>query len=239
MTLQVFAKEKMEALHTAKKKIQTILQKWHDSPILFLSSGGSCLPLLDAIDNSFQNQNITVGMIDERYTEESKNSNFSQVMETTWAKQASKAGVRFLSTRTKDSETLEKFSMRFKKQIQNWLEENPEGKVIATLGIGPDGHIAGILPFPKDPAAFEALFEKEKMATGYATEKTKSEHTERVTVTLPFLREKVDEAVVFAAGENKKEALMETLSKPGTLAAIPARIIHQMKLVTLFTDISL
>jgi 6-phosphogluconolactonase/glucosamine-6-phosphate isomerase/deaminase len=59
----------------------------------------------------------------------------------------------------------------------------------------------------------------------------------RVTVTFPFLREIVDHAVVYAVGRNKRAALERVLLERKRIWEIPARIIHQMKDVTVFTDL--
>ena len=58
----------------------------------------------------------------------------------------------------------------------------------------------------------------------------------RVTATLPFLRE-VDGAIVYAVGDQKAEALQKVVAHEGTLFSTPARVLKQMKSVTLFTDI--
>ena len=58
----------------------------------------------------------------------------------------------------------------------------------------------------------------------------------RVTVTLPFLRHEVDEAVVYATGKEKKEAIERVRASVGTLAETPARILHEMRNAQTFFD---
>lgn len=60
----------------------------------------------------------------------------------------------------------------------------------------------------------------------------------RVTATCPFLRGVVDDAIVYVVGRNKRAVLERVLWEKTRVWEIPARIIHQMKSVFLFTDIS-
>ena len=58
----------------------------------------------------------------------------------------------------------------------------------------------------------------------------------RVTTTFPYLLYVVDYSIVYAVGEEKKEALKRVLQDKGTLEETPARVIRDMKNVYLFTD---
>ena len=109
--------------------------------------------------------------------------------------------------------------------------------MVITQGIGEDGHTAGIMPYPENSALFKSLFDDpEKWVVGYDAE-GRNEHPLRVTVTLSFLREVVDHSIVYAVGDGKKEALRQVLAETGTLWQTPARIIHEMRNVMLFTDL--
>ena len=71
---------------------------------------------------------------------------------------------------------------------------------------------------------------------GYNATKEKSEYAKRVTVTLPFLRREVDCGVAYATGSKKRKAVRRVSAKRGSLAKTPARVLREMKNITLFVD---
>jgi 6-phosphogluconolactonase/glucosamine-6-phosphate isomerase/deaminase len=95
--------------------------------------------------------------------------------------------------------------------------------VIALIGMGPDGHVCGILP--GSPAV-----ESDKLVVGYVTETFT-----RITLTPKALKQYVDAAYVFAFGEAKKEALANLLvEKP--LSEQPAQILKQLPEAYVYND---
>lgn len=180
-------------------------------PLLLFLSGGSSLDLLDYTDTSGLNEQVAIGVLDER------GDNFARLRETRFFAEAQKKGIHTMD--------LEEGALRA------W-----KGRIVITLGIGPDGHTAGILPYPEDAAAFEILFnDPNHWVVGYDAA-GKNPYPLRVTVTLPFLRQ-VDASVVYACGKGKKEALTRLIAREGSLAETPARITCEMKRVSLFTDL--
>ena len=106
------------------------------------------------------------------------------------------------------------------------------------MGVGKDGHTAGVMPFPESKKLFEDLFlDQEWVASFDAT--GKSEHKLRFTTTLTFIKKQVDHAVVYVQGKDKKEALEKISDKKGELYEIPAKIFCEMKDVVLCTDIDI
>jgi len=95
--------------------------------------------------------------------------------------------------------------------------------VIGQFGIGPDGHIAGILP--ESPAVAHPRF-----ACGYETPQFT-----RITLT-PLALKKVDHAFAFASGASKKMALGQLKSEDLTLDEQPAQVLKQMKEAVLYSD---
>lgn len=93
---------------------------------------------------------------------------------------------------------------------------------LALLGIGPDGHTAGILP---GSVAVTAT----GMATSYVTEQFT-----RVTTTMGAIGQ-LDEAVVYAMGEAKRPAL-EALQQERPLAEQPAQVLKTVPKITIFND---
>ncbi len=233
-------KNEIEVKEKAGEYINTLLQKYKDQPILLMLSGGSAINILDFVNIKSLGKNVTMTVLDERYSKDPKVNNFAQFAETEFYQNVrDKMDVTFLDTRIRNGENLEDLTERLRNYIKRWIsnKKDKDSKIIATLGIGEDGHTAGIMPYPENPELFKKLFENTKSwVIGYNAGK-KNPYPFRVTVNLPFLREKVDHSIVYAVGDNKREALKRVLVKEGTLSENPARIIHEMKNVQIFTNL--
>jgi len=225
--------------HRASAHINLLLKEYHSVPVLLMLSGGSCLNLLHDIHPEYLNDRVTISMLDERYSRDHLINNFSQMSHLPFYKLAHMRGTQFINTRLEDDKSIEYFARDYESKLRKWdYEKRPfDGVVISTMGIGPDGHTAGIMPYPEDAQTFSQLFDDlSKWVAGYDA-KEKNEHRYRVTCTLPFLR-KIDHTICYVTGENKKDALEQTLSTSGSTSATPARILHEMKNVQLFTTLS-
>jgi len=226
-------KSSKEALEKASARLNQILDAHSHIPTLFLTAGGSSFGLLEQV--VIFPRNFTVGMTDERFSEDLKVNNFSQLTETSFFQKAQEKGAYFIDTRVQSGEDLEVFGRRFEDALLKWHEEHPGGRIVITQGMGLNGHTAGMMPYPKQEDIFQELFEGKNWARGYDAE-NKNEYPLRVTVIMPFLR-MVDHSVLYAVGKEKEDALSRTLKTEGMLRETPARIIHEMKEVHIFTDI--
>lgn len=94
---------------------------------------------------------------------------------------------------------------------------------IALLGIGPDGHIAGIKP--GSPAVNDP-----RLAVGYSWT-----DFERLTITPAAIRH-LDEVVCYATGEAKRTAL-DNLDKDLSLDVQPAQILKAVPQARVYNDI--
>ena len=227
-----------KVLREAMKGLNGCLRENRSKPILLMLSGGSALELLAGIDMRWIGKHITVTVLDERFSQDPAVNNFSQLAETEFYKKAERKGVDYIDTRVHGKVTLQGLAKKFASGLKKWKRRYlKKGKIIITQGVGQDGHTAGIMGYPANPKKFQQLFEnEEKWVVGY-TAKGKTQYPLRITVTLPFLRNEVDCAVVYVTGFSKERALKRVLAKEGTLARTPARIVHEMKGVKLFTDI--
>ncbi len=234
------ASEKEEVTRQAAQKLSSILQIYarEKIPVLFLVSGGSAFALLDGVDPSVFGPYLTIGVLDERYSEDPMVNNFSQLMKTHFYGTARSAGCPFIDTRLLQSETQEALRMRFEKALKQWRQDHAEGKIVITQGMGPDGHTSGVLPFSEDERGFIDTFNNPDHWTAAYDAAGKNPYPLRVTTTLSFLRQ-VDASILFVCGADKKEALKKVLAHEGSLAQTPARIINDMPQVFVFTDISL
>jgi 6-phosphogluconolactonase/glucosamine-6-phosphate isomerase/deaminase len=224
---------KKETQQKAAERLHQILDAHSHVPILFLSSGGSSLELLERIW-AFP-LNFTVGMTDDRFSKDPKINNFAQLCKTLFFQKAKEHKTHFIDTRVRMGEDIESLSKRFESALDEWKKVHPEGRVVITQGVGVNSHTLGIMPYPANKDIFYQLFEGDHWVRGYDAQE-RSEYPLRVTITLPFLRQ-VDHCVAYMAGEEKKQALSRTLKAEGTLWETPSRIMHEMKEVILFTDI--
>lgn len=100
-----------------------------------------------------------------------------------------------------------------------------EATIVATLGIGNDGHTAGVLPG-------SVGIHSPDLAVSYI-----ADDFERLTLTLTALRDYIDYAFVSAFGEAKKPALKLLVATAGnTIDTTPALILNDINRTTLFTD---
>jgi len=231
-----------EAISMATAKINEALgdAKFRQTPTLFMLSGGSALKLLNGIDTENLGPNVTVTVLDERYSKDPDKNNFAQVVKNSFYNEAKEKGCAFIDTRVQAEETQVDLAERFNRNLSEWFRRNPEGKVIATVGVGPDGHTSGIMPYPNDPDNFNKTFNKgpEDFVVSYDAT-GKNDIPERVTTT-PALLRKLSTAVVFVTGENKRDALAHLLANEGSINKTPARILKEIPgKVSLVTDLDI
>ena len=228
------------ALLTQKAAIclQELISQSHNKQVLLLVSGGSAFDVMKLL--TFRaGQHITLGVIDERFSDEEGHNNFLQLAALPVYEQALATGVTPIITAPHEGWTRDSLVHTMDFAIRTWKEKNPTGKVVALLGVGPDGHTAGIMPFPENEAfAMETFNNDAVLVVGYDAG-DKNPIPMRVTTTFPFLRKHVDEAVVYVTGVKKHDALQKVLADEGNLFCTPGRIVKEMKSVTLFTDITI
>lgn len=234
MNIHVY-KDTNELVVKTQDYLNSIFSVNQNIPLLFLSSGGSSLNLLNNYNFSLA-PNITVTMLDERGEIEPTINNFSQFMQTEFYKQALASGVKFVNTQMRPNDTPISLAERYNEAIIEWLASNPDGKVVATIGLGSDGHIAGMMPFPENKEFFEQTFIRTDNAVVAYDASGKNEFSKRITHTIPYIRQ-IDFPIVFFQGENKREPWSRVLGEEGSLPEIPSRILKEMKNVEVFTDI--
>ena len=228
------------ALLTQKASIclQELISLSHNKPVLLLLSGGSAFDVVKLL--TFREaHHITLGVLDERFSDDKSHNNFLQLSALDVYAQALSAGASAIDTSPKDGWTRDSLVETMDSAIRGWKANNPQGKIVALVGIGPDGHTAGIMPFPENEAySAETFNQDDVLVVGYDAG-DKNPIPMRVTTTFPFLRKYVDEAVVYITGDKKREALQKALADEGNIFCTPARIVKEMKSATLFTDITI
>jgi len=230
-------------------------------PVLFLFSGGSALSVLDMIDFSCLGGNLTFAPVDERFDPSGEASNLAAFMETDFFRKAESAGAHFIDTRVRKGQGRDDLANEFEATLREWMTMNfchseplsviasacpplegsekscprPSGKIIALLGMGSDGHTAGIFP-DADENVFHDRFESDCLVAGYRAPEYAT-CPERVTATLSFLEKNVDQAFVFVSGEEKRAVWERVLRNDEPIHLLPAGIFHRLRSAEVFTDI--
>ncbi|VAX33984.1 hypothetical protein MNBD_NITROSPIRAE03-1522 [hydrothermal vent metagenome] len=220
-------KDKAEAVRQAADAISSYLSdaQKEDRKVLFLSSGGSSLEILDFIPDDILGDYLTISVLDERYDREGKNNNFVQLSLTGFYRKALKSGCAFIDTRVRPGQTQKALADYFEGKLREWRKNNPDGEIIATIGIGPDGHTSGIMPFPENKKMFDTLFNGERWVVAYDAA-GKTPYSERVTTTNTFLK-LINRAFVFAVGREKAEAL-HRMQEDRPVSEVPAAILKEL-----------
>lgn len=188
--------------------------------VLWLVPGGSNIPLAADISKRLPDEltkNLTIYLTDERYGDVwHADSNTRQLEEAGFdPKQATMVPV--LSGDLTLEETTEHYSDALADAFA------ASDVVVGQFGMGPDGHIAGVLP--GSPAVTS-----DDLAAGYTTETFT-----RITMT-PEAIKHVDVAFVYAFGDAKQEALQNLLSQDLSLDQQPAQILKQLPEAYVFND---
>ncbi len=184
--------------------------------ILLLLSGGSAISLeVEVVKRLNHPRNFTLSLVDERYVAQgAEDSNWRQLQ----AKGLTdcEANLAPILNGLGLAETIHKFN--------NFLELSNKNfdNVVAILGMGADGHTAGIL-------AGSAAVTSEKYVVGYA-----ANDFIRITTTPSFLVT-IDKAYVFARGASKKKQI-ENLSEEVDISVQPAQVFKKIREVEFFNE---
>lgn len=230
-----------DAIYTAAvQRLDNLLVQYDDVPVLLLLSGGFALKLLDHIDLASASQQLFVTMLDERLSTDPAISNFGALTKTVFYRDAKDQGAHFIDTRPAEDEHVEELAMRCSRSLRAVLTAHKDLVIIATMGVGADGHTAGIMPYPEDEEFFDATFVSTTQSfIGYDAG-TKNQFPLRMSVTISFLRDRVDHAVMLATDAGgDRDALTRVQSDHGKLYNTPARVVRDMQDVSIFTDITL
>lgn len=238
----------------AGEHLNAILAENKKLPVLLMLSGGSALSMVNYVGESVFGANLSISMLDERFTPlevgrpkgvrcpdatsgQTSNgvNNFLQLQKTDFYKDAFEAEASFFGTLPRAGESMEDLRQRWDKNLKTWRKENPKGLIVATLGLGQDGHTAGILPFPEDHEKFNSLFNGQAWTVAYNAA-GKNIHPQRVTATLTFLK-MLDAGFAFVAGKEKQEKFDQLTSGKIKAAELPAAVWREMKNVKIFTDL--
>lgn len=217
--MQVLATNIENAVNALCEKLTLELKQ--NKKVLWLVSGGSNViaakSVMDKVPDSLTD-NLTVGLIDERYGPLGHSDSNWQSLVT--------AGFNFkhatLLPALKKDLDFEQTCAAYESEIRLAIKNS--GTVIGLLGMGSDGHIAGILP--NSPAATD----EHGLVCAYDAPPLK-----RLTLTFHALSF-INHAYVFAFGDTKKDAINELLSANLPLNEQPAQFLKKLPEVYLYND---
>jgi 6-phosphogluconolactonase/glucosamine-6-phosphate isomerase/deaminase len=189
--------------------------------VLYLLAGGSNIEIEIAILNSLDTKltsNLKMLLADERYGPKGhKDSNYLKLMESGLdVKQADFPDI--LDANLGPEETANRFLLSYEDF------KNEADLIVGQLGIGDDGHIAGVLPNTPGVKSDQTVVYYE------------SSPYKRITLSLKALREDIDKTYIFCFGANKKPALTRLTSGEETLESLPCLILKEMADVTVYND---
>ncbi len=216
----------------AGRELSNLLLANTRTPLLLLISGGSAVAVVEHCDTTLLGDHVTLGLIDERFSKDPAALNKTVVETSEFLTDGVKYGAHVLDIAIEDKESSQAVAERWEDQLRTWINWYPQGKIFAVLGIGVDGHTAGIMPQQKD-----VDFSGNTFALAYTMGSEVNEHTERITITFTFLTTCVDEAIIYAVGPQKQKAITDLLADDADPVALPAAIFKKMKSAKLFTDI--
>lgn len=220
-----------ETIQACAEYVSDILST--DKQVLLFFSGGSSLQVMPYLSHVLQQQ-IIFCAVDERF--DVFHSNFISLQKeySDFYHNALAAGCRFIDTSPHQQNQYE---------MAEWLEQKIRTQLttcdlqlVTLLGMGEDGHIAGILPFPEDEQLFNALFvDTNRFVVGYDAT-GKNQHAKRFTLTFKGL-DLSHQIVLFAAGEKKQAVMKDVEGHDYSLYQKPVKYLFETTVpVTAFTS---
>lgn len=197
---------------------------------LILLSGGSALNIYNILADKIRKFPIHVyrlafAQVDERFQpQNSEDTNSHQIEKTGLLSLLKEKNIDFYPIPQIGS--LEEASQKYDKTISKLFYEYDNK--MAVLGIGEDGHTAGLLP------GFQSAWDKTQFVAGF---KNSGQFKKRLTIT-PKAIKLLDYALIAVKGEVKRVNLQKIISREVTeINKIPGVILNQLKQAHLITDL--
>lgn len=210
-------------------------------PVLFLVSGGSTAPIGVEVCNTILERAgtrrtllkwlFTVSLIDERFGVEGHPDSNWKLLVDSGLITTSMTAIRILHGDDERSDAFRHEIERFNEFLAEAAVRHDGNQlfIAGILGIGSDGHTAGILP---DSPVSALPFDGTRYAEGY-----KAGIFRRITVTPAFFRH-FDLATAWVGGEEKRQALLN-LALDLPVSNQPAQLLKSAARATIFTDLIL
>ena len=205
-----------------------------DRPTLLMIAGGS-LPetVLPQVDQAILGPALTIGIFDERCTEDEAGLNELQLQATPFFAAAVAAGANVLDVVVGDSSTCDVVAADWQERLRTWAAAHPDGEIVVLAGVGADGHIAGILVHEESETE---CFTGSDWIVAHRFKQTDNHYPHRITPTFTFWQEAVAATFIYMNGPEKQAALAAIMAPSGDLATTPGRVLRSLAHVRLYTD---
>jgi 6-phosphogluconolactonase/glucosamine-6-phosphate isomerase/deaminase len=227
-------KNPQEGVEVCKNLLYEMVSK---NSVLFLSGGSTPKTLYEMLAKEKKLKTGAVALIDERYftnlkfkTENLKSeTNEFMIRQTGLVKYLEENKTRFYPIL--EDKSMQDSTRDYDETMRYLFNYFP--KSIGILGVGTDGHTAGL------PTGIKNLKLKTEKETDLVISFDDFPAAQKERITLTFLGlSKLDEIIVLVFGKDKKKALRK-MFKSGSLAEIPSRFLMQKEItnrVILITD---
>lgn len=242
--MKIFRLPPTDPVHTLSQELAQMIVRiaTHHKKALLLLSAGSWVQVYDELrfDSMMHDfSNISIGLVDERWvSHDDANSNQLQVRSSYMVQYMELHGASYIpiiqDMHMSSVKNIEVISSRYTSLIA-------EGCYLCmTMGIGGDGHTAGILPTSSE-VLFENRFSAPTPVVYYEVQpsETTNQFRQRITVTPDFIRS-ADEVVIYGRGPEKEPILQRLLSGKEQIYSFPAQLLTEMgEKATLYTDLGI
>ena len=210
---------KTDGVMTAAEKVAQMISGalMRKQAVVWLISGGSAVDVaVEARDLLTDTTGLTVMQVDERFGPVGHaDSNWRKLLDAGFNTDEINCEPVLIGKSL--DETLAAYSRALEQAI------TANTFTIALLGMGADGHVAGILP--GSPAATSTAFIASYKGSDFT----------RLTIT-PTVIERLDKVVLYAMGDSKRAALETLENQNVSIEKQPAQVLKEMEGVWIFND---
>ena len=223
-----FPQEAFSTLHSLFESLVT------PQTLLFLSGGKTPIPFYSSLSQTQTFHPEKVYMVDERYGGKfHEESNEAMMRDTGLLASLEEKKIPFVPILHHLALSLEETGKSYNEQVKDAMKTS--SKKVALIGIGPDGHIAGIAPNRGD--FLSPLFSLSDDVLVSSFTDFNGQFGRRITLTFSALSQ-MDHLIVLVLGENKQYAL-KRMREGGREEELPATFLMRPEVsekVILITD---
>ncbi len=201
-----------------------------NADVVILLSGGSAMGVFEHITIDKSECRTIFMMGDERVTGEVETNNYLQLKERYFDHPLIE---QVLDTSALVDETPEIFATRVKNIFVENISNLTEPKFLAVLGVGADGHTAGI--FPMNEESFSNVYEADSTYVPVHLESLTIDS--RASFTPNWILNSSDAVIGYIAGETKKQILNDLMNESKDIYERPAELFKRHKNSFIYTDI--